>query len=71
MKRFRGGLIFKALRLVNHSTLGLRVIEKKEEDTVGLADLISKHLKFSNLDQGNVLHGTIFISNIEVNVYYF
>ena len=29
MKRFRGGLVFKAHRLVYHSTLGLRVIKKK------------------------------------------
>jgi len=30
--RFRGGLVFKAHRLVYHSTLGLRVIKKKEEE---------------------------------------
>jgi len=29
MKRFRGGLVCKAHRLVNHSTLGLRVIKKR------------------------------------------
>ena len=29
MKRFRGGPVFKAHRLVYHSTLGLRVIKKK------------------------------------------
>ena len=29
VKRFRGGLVFKAHRLVYHSTLGLRVIKKK------------------------------------------
>ena len=29
MKRFRDGLVFKAHRLVYHSTLGLRVIKKK------------------------------------------
>ena len=28
MKRFRGGLVFKALRLVYHSTLGSRVMKK-------------------------------------------
>jgi len=27
---FRGGLLFKAHRLVYHSTLGLRVIKKKK-----------------------------------------
>ena len=30
MKRFRGGLIFKAQRLVYHSTLGSRAIKKKK-----------------------------------------
>jgi len=29
-KRFRGGLVFNSHRLVYHSTLGLRVIKKKE-----------------------------------------
>jgi len=29
VKRFRGGLVFKANRLVYHSTLGLRVIKKE------------------------------------------
>ena len=32
MQRFRGGLVFKAHRLLCHSTLGLRVIKNKEED---------------------------------------
>ena len=31
VKRFRGGLVFKAHRLVYHSTLGLRVITKKKK----------------------------------------
>jgi len=30
VQRFRGGLAFKAHRLLYHSTLGLRVIEKKK-----------------------------------------
>jgi len=29
-QRFRGGLVFKAHRLLYHSTLGLRVIKKKK-----------------------------------------
>ena len=29
MQRFRGGLVFKAHKLLYHSTLGLRVIKKK------------------------------------------
>jgi len=31
VKRFRGGLVFEALRLLYHSTLGLRVIKKKKK----------------------------------------
>jgi len=31
VKRFRGGLVFKAHRLVYHSTLGWRVIKKKKK----------------------------------------
>jgi len=32
VKRFRGGLVFKAHRLLYHSTLGLKVIKKKKKD---------------------------------------
>ena len=32
MERFRGGLVFKARRLVYHSILGSRVIKKKKKD---------------------------------------
>ena len=31
MKRFRGGLVFQAHRLLYHSTLGSRVIKKKKK----------------------------------------
>ena len=31
VKRFRGGLVFKAHRLLYHSTLGLRVTKKKKK----------------------------------------
>jgi len=37
MKRFRGGLVFKAHRLLYHSTLGLRIIKKKR---LMFADLV-------------------------------
>ena len=30
VQRFRGGLVFKAHRLLHHSTLALRVIKKKK-----------------------------------------
>ena len=34
VKRFRGGLVFKAHRLLYHSTLGLRVIKKKNKNRI-------------------------------------
>jgi len=37
VKRFRGGLVFKAHKLVYHSTLGLRVIKKKKAGAVARA----------------------------------
>ena len=39
MKRFREGLVFKARRLVHHSTLGSRVIKKKRNKRLRLEDL--------------------------------
>ena len=36
MKRFRGGLVYKARRLLYHSTLGSRVIKKKKLALNGL-----------------------------------
>ena len=32
MKRFRGGLVFKAHILLLHSTLGSRLVKKKENE---------------------------------------
>ena len=36
LKRFRGGLVFKAPRLSYHSTLGLREIKDEEDDPLSL-----------------------------------
>ena len=33
LKRFRGGLVFKAHKLLYHSTLGSRVVKKKKRST--------------------------------------
>ena len=41
VKQFRGGLAFKAHRLLYHSTLGLRVIKKRRREYSGL--LLSIH----------------------------
>ena len=35
VKRFRGGLVFQAHRLLYHSTLGSRAIKKKKEVPAG------------------------------------
>ena len=41
VQRFRGGLVFKAHRLLYLSTLGLRVIKKKRSDErIPLADFV-------------------------------
>ena len=42
VKQFRGGLVFKAHRLVNHSTLDLRVIKKKKKSDPRIGDA-SRH----------------------------
>jgi len=38
VNRFQGGLVFKAHRLVHHSTLGVRVIKKEEDPRVFLLE---------------------------------
>ena len=38
VERFRGGLVFKAHRLLYHSTLSLRVIKKKRKSLVVLLE---------------------------------
>ena len=41
MKRFQGGLVFQAHRLLYHSTLGLRVMKKKKKFTCCLGSGVS------------------------------
>jgi len=41
MQRFRGGLVFKAHRLVYHSTLGLKVIKKNKKGGTAVVDVLS------------------------------
>ena len=47
VKRFRGGLVFKAHRLVYHSNHGLRVIKKKR--SLGFARAVRGVFFFSSL----------------------
>ena len=54
MKRFRGGLVFKAHRLVYHSTLGRRVIKKKQKEATKAITLVP------GVDQQNVKARTRF-----------
>ena len=58
MKRFRGGLVFKAHRLLDHSTLCSRVIKKKKKDTWLDSYYIAVSLSVSDrLRVGEVLRG--------------
>ena len=43
MKRFRGGLVFKAHKLSHHSTLGSRVIKKKKKTHSVVAGKNTQH----------------------------
>ena len=43
MERFRGGLAFKAHRLLNYLTLGSRVINKKKKDDLVYFPLLLLH----------------------------
>ena len=46
MQRFQGGLVFKAHRLLYHSTLGSRVVKKKKEKVeviLVVVKLVGKH----------------------------
>jgi len=46
VKRFRGGLAFKAHRLLYHSTLGLRVIKEKKKKEEGPYPLLLRELMY-------------------------
>ena len=50
MQRFRGGLVFKAHRLVHHSTLGWRIIKKKKVPEHGTEEFILEMLIVAELD---------------------
>ena len=56
VKRFRGGLVFKAHRLLCHSTLGLRVIKKKKRHAPGIMPMaVRKPCKVTPV----ILHGVV------------
>jgi hypothetical protein len=55
VKRFRGGIVFKAHRLRYHSTLGSRVLKKKRKETWSISVEIEKQTGFwPYTDLGNV-----------------
>jgi len=49
VQRFRGGLVFKAHRLLYHSTLGLRVIKKKKREQLSRVQRLSPDSNDQNL----------------------
>ena len=54
VKRFRGGLVFKAHRLAYHSTLGWRVIKKKKRALLALPHSIPQKA-LRRVAQGSLL----------------
>ena len=64
MERFRGGLVFKAHRLLYHSTPGSRVIKKKKKDRV--AHFVHDHL----LGVEFMVQGEIYIAiSMSISIY--
>ena len=49
MKQFRGGLVFKAHRLVYHSTVGSRVMMQEKKKDLG-------HRNFEAVEEGAAPH---------------
>ena len=45
VQRYRGGVVFKTHRLVYHSTLGLKAIEKKKSDLPQALDIIKSTIR--------------------------
>ena len=74
MQRFRGGLVFKAHRLLYHSTLGLRVIKKKcrvyPESHVLRRDDIALRIFFAHLKERLVFkaHRLLYHSTLGLRV---
>ena len=55
VQRFRGGLVFKAHRLLYHSTLGLRVTKKKKK-VEGLGFMGGRPVRVGRVNHGAYRH---------------
>ena len=62
VKRFRGGLVFKAHSLLYHSTLGLRVIKKKKRGLLGVVD----NQQFASISPARESGGLVWGLGLEV-----
>ena len=60
VKRFRGGFVFKAHRLVYHSTLGWRVIKKKKKTTLVKRHATQRTPRLTSVVKKGELHVTVF-----------
>jgi len=69
VKRFRGGLVFKAHRLLFHSTLGLRVIKRREEDLEVLG-MVGAHLGHRPIVDVCKREREFFIDNLLVRIHF-
>ena len=74
VQRFRGGLVFKAHKMLYHSTLGLRVMTKKKKDPGGEEEeavceetptSVSKTLPSVSTTPLNTLNGVLTESNLD------
>ena len=62
MKRFQGGLVFKANGLLYHSTLGPKV-KKKMNDLVGLVERRGQHAEHDRHEPGGGLERGLLLGD--------
>ena len=65
MKRFRGGLVSKAKRLLYHSTLGSRVIKKKKNGRTWFAGLAGGVGLVDAVVRAELAHGAVGLALLE------
>ena len=71
LKRFRGGLVFKAHRLLHHSTLGVRVIKKKRHTCAQRCEELCSRSHSALWYRGGLVfeaHGLLYHSTLGVRV---
>ena len=67
VQRFRGGLVFKAHRLLYHSTLGSRVIKKKKKRSLSRRGCSSTEVRGGAKTSSSLLLSSLELSDTKVN----